>query len=136
MVVGALECQVAEDAGKRFGSPTGVASLRATGAQRRVADIVRPIIVQSLLHGPSCNLQGCVSRRSLNRLKAQITNRALTYERLDLGDDLPLEGRSEAPFFSADIVAESHSDALQSFSLTLTSSPVSWRRRRYSAICS
>lgn len=82
--------------------------------------------------------QRAPTRRHLDRLEVEPVDCTRTDERLDLGDDRRVEARLQAPFLdppgSAPGVAPARS-ASHSPSLTSTSSPVSRRRRWYSAIC-
>lgn len=103
-----------------------------------MADIVGPISVEPLLDGAGRYSQCLSPCRRLNRLKIQAVDRPRPYEPFDLRGDLRVEGLFEAPFLTAssETPPGSESNTSHNLSLTSTSSPVSLRRRRYSAICS
>jgi len=94
--------------------------------------------VESPLDRPRRQREGTPTRCDLEGLEVQIPDGARSYEGFDLGDDFRVEGFFEAPFFDpADPPAPSAaSRASHRLSLTSTSSAVSRRRRRHSAICS
>jgi hypothetical protein len=90
-----------------------------------------------LLDGSCRDAQRTPSRGRLDRLEVQPVDRARPYEGGGLGDDFRGEGFFEAPFLTpASVAGPAASFASQMPSLTSTSSWVSRRKRRYSAICS
>jgi hypothetical protein len=100
--------------------------------------MVALIGIESLLDSPSSDLECLAPSRRFDRLEVESVDGAGAYESFDFGENLRFEDFSEAPFFSADpsALVSTLSWVLQSPSLTSTSSEVSLRKRRYSAICS
>jgi hypothetical protein len=100
--------------------------------------VVGPVGVQSPLDRASRDAERAPACPDLDRLEVEPLERARTYERFDLGDDRGIEACLEAPFLAASpgMPPGAARSAWHNPSLTSTSSPVSLRRRWYSAICS
>jgi hypothetical protein len=101
------------------------------------SDVIRTVGIDSLLDGPSREVERTAPRGNFDRLEIQAIDRTGAYEVGNLGEDVRIEGFSEAPFFSPSPTgADALSFVSQIRSLIPTNSRVSWRSRRYSAIWS
>jgi hypothetical protein len=102
VVVGALERDRAQRRDEGLFPAASVAGLPATSrtGQGRPA-VVGEVGVELLLDHQCGHRQSPLPRSELDRLEAQPVDDARSYERLDLGDDLSVEGFLEPPFSAA-----------------------------------
>lgn len=136
VVIGAHELYLAQGRLKSLGSSPGIARLLPADASKHRPDVIGLICVEPLLHGPSRDAQRTLPRGRLDRLEVQPVDRARSYERCDLGDDLRVERLLEPLFLTTSLAAvDAVSLASHIPSLTSTSSLMSRRKRRHSAIC-
>jgi len=93
----------------------------ASRARRGGPDVVGRVAIQSLLDGARCHRQRLATCIRFNGLEVQPIDSARSYERLDLGDDLRLEGFFEPPFLAASCKAASPLSSLASHNRSLNS---------------
>jgi len=137
VVVGTRQGQFAQGAAERLLAPAGVTCRLSAVARKAWTVVVGPVRIEPLLQSPGRDTECTLARRRLDGLEVQTINGARAYERFDLGRDLRVEGFLEPPFLAPSCKAsDAVSLASQSCSLISTSSRVSWRNRRHSAICS
>lgn len=100
--------------------------------------MIRAVRIEVALDRTRGHPQRPTTSGGLDGLEVEPLDRTRAYERFDLGRELPLEGRCEPPLLAASAEAARGPGrwVSHSLSLTSTSSPVSLRKRRYSAICS
>ena len=101
MVVGALQGQGAQHRGKGLGPAAGVPGRLPARAWPGRPRLVGRIGVETLCHDPRRQPQRLPADGDLDRLEVKRVGHARPYERLDLPDDLRLEGRPEPPFWAA-----------------------------------
>jgi len=105
VVVGALQGQGAQHRDEALGPAAGVPGQLTARARPGGTRMVGRVGVEALRDDAGGQAQGVAADGDLHRLEIERVGHAGPYERLDLLDDLRLEGRAEPPFSAASCAA-------------------------------